>query len=481
MSGLYKKAGSTFVLKIVGLALGFVLQIFLGRILGPELYGKYTMYLTYTIILSVISVFGMDQNLIKEVPKYFDKDHKAGAYLKLSLQVSVLISIILSIALLILNGFFDLGFNLLIFILMLLIKTIITIIDGFLQGKGLVVKVTLLNIVINNIFKIMFFFTLIYLRINPLSSALYAFILSEVITLVIRIPSIISFLGFQDSKNSLIIEERKDFIKYSGTVALIAGIGLLIQSIDKIMISAFLDLANVGFYKVSQNYVSLISVFIAPFIAFWPVISKLYHENKIREIEVELRKIVTIIIYLVIPMFFLFIYLSNDLLLIFGAEYTTETSKKVLIILSFAFLIDAISGPIGSVLTMTKYARYILYNNVISLILNLVLNYFLIKSYGIVGVAVATGISIIVNNLLSIIEVKLLLDIFSYNKHNLYQIIGLVVFNLVACWGIDKLLMINNNYLYIIIFGLVLYISNGIILYFMKRNELRSLLKVWRS
>jgi O-antigen/teichoic acid export membrane protein len=481
MSELYKKAGGTFVLKIVGLALGFVLQIFLGRTLGPELYGKYTMYLTYTIILSVISVFGMDQNLIKEVPKYFDKNYKAGEYLKLSLQISALIGIILSIVLLILNHFFDLGFNLLILILMLLIKTIITIIDGFLQGRGLVVKVTLLNIVINNIFKIMFFFTLIYLRINPLNSALYAFILSEVITLVIRIPSVISFLRFRDRKNSLIIEEKKNFIKYSGTVALIAGIGLLIQSIDKIMISAFLDLENVGFYKVSQNYVSLISVFIAPFIAFWPVISKLYHENKIREIEVELRKIVTIIIYLVIPMFFLFIYLSNDLLLIFGAEYTTEISKKVLIILSFSFLIDAISGPIGSVLTMTKYARYILYNNIISLILNLVLNYLLIKSYGIVGVAVATGISVIVNNLLSIIEVKLLMDIFSYNKHNVYQIIGLVVFNLIACWGIDIVLRINNNYLYIITFGLILYISNGIILYLMKRNELRSLLKVWRS
>lgn len=481
MSGIYKKAGSTFVLKIVGLALGFVLQIFLGRILGPELYGKYTMYLTYTIILSVISVFGMDQNLIKEVPKYFDKDHKAGAYLKLSLQISVLISIILSITLLILNRFFDLGFNLLIFILMLLIKTIITIIDGFLQGRGLVVKVTLLNIVINNIFKIMFFFTLIYLRINPLSSALYAFILSEVITLVIRIPSVISFLGFQDSKKSLIIEEKKEFIKYSGTVALIAGIGLLIQSIDKIMISAFLDLENVGFYKVSQNYVSLISVFIAPFIAFWPVISKLYHENKIREIEAELRKIVTIIIYLVIPMFFLFIYLNNNLLLIFGAEYTTETSKKVLLILSFSFLIDAVAGPIGSVLTMTKYAKYILFNNIISLTLNLILNYLLVKSYGIVGVAVATGISVIVNNLLSIIEVKLLLGIFSYNKSNVYQVIGLFIFNMLACWSIDHVLSIENNYLNIILFGLVLYTANGIILYISKRKELKSILKEWRA
>lgn len=481
MSGLYKNAGATFVLKIIGLAIGFILQIFLGRMLGAELYGKYTMYLTYTVILSVISVFGMDQNLIKEIPKYFDKNYKSGAYLKLSLQLSILITMILSITLLVLNRLSDLGFNLLILILMLYIKTIITIIDGFLQGRGFVVKVTLLNIVINNLLKIAFFFVLINLHVNTLNSALYAIILSEVITLSIRIPSVISFLHPRDRKNSLIIEEKKEFIKYSGTVALIAGIGMLIQSVDKIMISTFLDLDNVGFYKVSQNYVSLISIFIAPFVAFWPVISKLYYENKIREIEIEMRKIVTIIIHLVIPMFFLFTYLSNELLLVFGTEYTTEMSKKVLIILSFSFLVDAMSGPIGSILTMTKYAKYVLYNNIISLTLNIILNYFLIKSYGIVGVAVATGISIIVNNLLSIIEVQLLLGIFSYNRSNVYQVMGLIVFNLIACWGIDNVLSINNNYLYIISFGLILYISNGIILYLFKRNELRSLMKAWRS
>ncbi|AZO93473.1 flippase [Halocella sp. SP3-1] len=480
MSDLYKKVSGTFLLKIIGLSIGFIFQIILGRMLGPEMYGKYTMYLTYTVILSIISVFGMDQNLIKEIPKYIESKNKAGSYLKLSLLISVLITIILSGSIFLINQVNNFGFEIYILIIMLFIKTIITIIDGFLQGIGLVVRVTFLNIVANNLLKMIGFFIMIYFGIDPFKSALYVFILSELITLIVRMSVISKFLNIKNNSKVLTKHEKIAFIKYSITVALIAGIGLLIQSIDKIMISTLIDMESVGLYKVAQNYVSLISVFIAPFIAFWPVISKLYHDNQIKEIEIEMKKIVTIIIYLVTPMFFLFLYLSDELLLIFGTEYATNVSKQVLIILSLSFLIDAISGPIGSILTMTKYAKYILYNNILSLILNLVLNYILIKNYGIVGVAIGTGISVIVSNLLSIIEVKLLLGIFSYDGSNIIQTIGLIGLNIISCIFIEKSLNVNNEYLYIISFGLVLYTINGLAIYLFRRNEINNLLDEWR-
>ena len=65
MSGLYKKAGGTFILKSFGLGIAFIFQIVLGRILNPELYGEYTMYLTYSTVFSIITILGMDRNLIK--------------------------------------------------------------------------------------------------------------------------------------------------------------------------------------------------------------------------------------------------------------------------------------------------------------------------------------------------------------------------------------------------------------------------------
>ena len=257
---------------------------------------------------------------------------------------------------------------------------------------------------------------------------------------------------------------------------MIAGIGLMLQNVDKIMISAYLDLNKVGIYKVAQNYVNLISVFVTPFIAFWPVISKLFNENNIGQIEIEMRRIVRIVTYLVIPMIFIFLFLGNDLLAIFGEAYVTEEAKLVLIILAFSFLIDAVSGPIGSILTMTKYAKFALYNNIASLLINITLNLVLISRFGIVGVAIATGISIIANNLISIIEVKLLLGIFSYDYRNLIQILSMGTLNYLLGLILIDMISTDNMYFRIIIFGTIIYGLNLIILAFTQRKHIHKIL-----
>ncbi len=462
MSGLYKKAGGTFILKFFGLGIAFIFQILLGRILNPELYGEYTMYLTYSTVFSIITILGMDRNLIKEVARFEGDVTKEKSLLRFSTQTSLLITIAVAGILFLLRRFIGLSnYGLLLLLSMIVIRSMIAILDGYLQGKGNVVQVTLLNSVINNILKMIFFVALILLNVDSLSAAIFSFVLSEIITIFLRTAQVSNILQIKtNSMLNLSLEEKRTFIKYSLTVALISGIGLMLQNIDKIMISTFLDLNRVGIYKVAQNYVNLISVFVTPFIAFWPVISKLYNENSIAQIEIEMKRIVRIVTYLVVPMFFIFLFLGNDLLAIFGEAYVTKEAKLALIILAFSFLIDAISGPIGSILTMTKYAKLALYNNLASLLINTTLNFILISRFGIVGVAIATGISIIANNLISIIQVKLLLGIFSYDYRNVIQIITLSGFNFIITKMILHYLDLNSLYANIIICGLLLYAIN---------------------
>ena len=472
MSELYKKAGGTFIFKFFGLGIAFIFQIVLGRVLNPELYGEYTMYLTYSTVFSIITIMGMDRNLIREVARYEGDGTKEKSFLRFSAQISLLITILVAVILLLIRGFIGFSnYGLLLLLSMIAIRSMIAILDGFLQGKGSVLKATLLNSVINNILKMVLFIVFVFLNIESLNAAILSFVLSEIVTIILRITHISK--GFRKTTISNLIlspEEKGTFIKYSLTVALTSGIGLMLQNIDKIMISAYLDLNRVGIYKVAQNYVNLVSVFVTPFIAFWPVISKLYNENKIRQIEREMKRIVRIVTYLVIPMFFIFLFLGNDLLAIFGEAYVTEEAELVLIILSVSFLIDGVSGPIGSILTMTKYAKLALYNNLASLLINISLNLVLIGSFGIVGVAIATGISIIVNNLISIIQVKFLLGIFSYDIKNLIQIAILLMMNYFISIGLEDLITTQNIYLKIMIFGLTLYTINMLILIVRQRK-----------
>ncbi|MDV3425923.1 MAG: oligosaccharide flippase family protein, partial [Bacillota bacterium] len=417
MEGLYKRVSKTFIIRFLGLGIGFILQIVLGRTLSTDVYGQYTMYLTYTNVLMIFAIIGMDENLIKEVSRVSENKAKSSSLLCFAIKISFSLFIITSIFAAIFHNFISTPLNMLyLFIIILFVKVAASILDGFLQGAGFVTKVTFFNVLFNNFLKAVIFVILITLKFDGLYSALYSFIISEAAAIVLRIVLVKKFTGDKFSLSyDLSSNEKEQFLKYSLTVALIAGIGLLLQNIDKIMLDKLLNNTSVAIYKIAQNYVGLIGVFVTPFIAFWPVISKLYKENKIQEIQTEMRNIVKIVTYMVIPMFFIFYFLSEKLLAIFGESYVTADAKKVLLILSFAFLIDSISGPIGSILNMTKYAKFTLLNNIIAVLLNVILNFIFIEKYGLAGAAVGTGIAIIANNLIAIAEVKLLLGIFSYD------------------------------------------------------------------
>lgn len=479
MEGLYKRVSSTFIIRFLGLGIGFLLQIILGRTLSIEAFGQYTMYLTYTNVLMIFAIIGMDENLIKEVARVSDDKSKSSSLLSFSIKVSFSLFIITSIFAVIFHNFLSTPANMIhIFLIILFIKVATSIFDGFLQGAGFVVKVTFFNVLLNNSLKVIFFVIFISLHFDGLKSSLYSFILGEAAAILLRCIKIREITGDKFSlKDNLSYDEKEQFIKYSLTVALIAGIGLLLQNVDKIMLEKLLGLDSVAVYKIAQNYVALIGVFISPFIAFWPVISKLYKENKISEIQTEMRNIVKIVTYMVIPMFFIFYFLSEKLLAIFGKDYVSADGKKVLLILSFAFLIDAISGPIGSILNMTKYAKFTLMNNVIAVFLNIILNFVFIKKYGVAGAAMGTGISIIANNLISIVEVKLLLGIFSYDYKYVIQIISFSIGNFLLSNWLSGILDIKNDFIYIIIFGIIIYAVNLLIISFIYRQVIIKYIK----
>ena len=109
MDGLYKKAGSTFFLKVFGLGIAFIFQIILGRLLEPASYGEYTMYLTYSSIFTIITVFGMDQNLIKEIAKNNNDKKRSNSLLQLSMIISIMLCFLVSVTVFFFKDKLDFG------------------------------------------------------------------------------------------------------------------------------------------------------------------------------------------------------------------------------------------------------------------------------------------------------------------------------------------------------------------------------------
>lgn len=103
------------------------------------------------------------------------------------------------------------------------------------------------------------------------------------------------------------------------------------------------------------------------------------------------------------PIYVSMIVLAPSLLSVFGTGY--QRSRTVLIILGAAMLVATAIGPVDVVLLMAGRSSWNLINTLVAVIANVGLNLLWIPRFGLTGAAAAWAVSILLNNLLPLIEV----------------------------------------------------------------------------
>ena len=410
-----------FFIRVFASGLGFLFQIMLGRILGIDNYGMYTIFVTYINFMCLFTVLGLDNSLIRAVAR-IKVDYKKDLLKKTILNSIIYFVIFLMLSILCKNlikqlvGVIDIKFYLLLYIT-LFVKTMASIMDGYYQGEKRIVIDIVISSLLLNLLKIVLFI-LIYMVYNDVYSAIISYLFSEFLCLIFRIYIYIKEKK-SDEKNNVkykeySLEKYKEFLRYSFSLSLIAGTSILVQSIDKLMLNSMMGKYSVGLYRTAENYVNLISMFASTFIVFWPVMSELYYEKKIKLLNEIFGYICKILSFMSIPVILVVIIYSKELFLLFGKEYVNGNS--ILVVLLIGIIVDTLAGPVGALLNMTNYAKYNLIDMVGLTILNIILNFILIPRFGVIGAAIATSLSNIIINFINIIQNKILLDVFPYDK-----------------------------------------------------------------
>ena len=128
-----------------------------------------------------------------------------------------------------------------------------------------------------------------------------------------------------------------------------------------------------------------------------------------------------------LPFSLALIELSGWLLSLFGPF--CARGRTVFLILALGCVVDAIAGPAGAVLKMTKHPRLSLCISTALLILYGILSVALTKRYGVVGIASAKCTVMIVGNVTNLVANFLLLKVFPYSwKHAWILALGLAIF-----------------------------------------------------
>ena len=411
------KGGSiNFLFYALNIVVVYLLSIFISKIYGPEVYGRFAIIKSLIIILIIFSTLGLNTLSIKLSANedYFNNGLFKSDFITKSYLIILFSTIIISLLIFFNNQFLaNTAFqdNLLkdyfyFFPLVLLAATLLNYNSNLFKGQG---RVTLFAVISSFLSNIILLFA-IYIFYKFYSGAEFYIVISLVLSYIL--VCLLSFLYVFPIKWDTIVTKvsTKNLLLSSYPMMISASMIYLIFSVDTIMLGIMETTENVGVYRIVSQIASIISVFIIVLgTVVGPKISKLYSNNDIGEFKELIQNSSKILFYISIPILILILLFGHQILEFFGSSY--EKGYTSLIILSVGQFLFVITGFVDIILNMTGHQKIFGRITVFTAVLNVTLNLILIPKYGINGAAMATGFSIVLNNAIGLIYIKKKLNV----------------------------------------------------------------------
>ena len=399
-----RNVGWDFATKLVTKIGGLFFTIILARMLLPELFGQYNLVLSIVIIATMLTDLGIGNTATRYLSFIFGKNEekKARTYFIYFLKIKGLL-LFLAILFLLLSSKF-LAYNLFekpaifipliastFYLLALSFRNLLNII--FISRKELH-KLFILE----TIFEILKVIAVVLvISFFSKSSVVSGIFLSLALATFIAILFCIPFLKNQTSlffgeKGGI---EKKRVWRYLESMSLVSISLVLFGSVDTLMLGRFVEVSFIGYYRAALSLVITVSAFFGFGNVLLPVFTQIHRQKIERAFEKGLKYLSIFVIPVATGVVIIAKYF---ILAIYGKEYLPATS--CLYILSPIILIFPFVALYSSIFQAKEKTKFLVNAVLISLTLNIILNYILIKSlisisqgYAIVGAGAATLIS----------------------------------------------------------------------------------------
>lgn len=401
---LIKGISFSFFIKISNVALSLFSNIILARILGVSDFGKYSYVIAVIFFLTILTTLGFPGYLVREIPKYHLKKEWAllkgliiRAYQAVSLTGLILGSVFFLAVTYLKSEDYFLYF---IAIFLLVVNSLNSIVNSTLRGLKHIILGQLPEFFITPILFLSLIGIVWFLNIKIQT---YQIITAQLICTAISLSAGLFFLFkvFPLELNSTFPEYKtKTWFKNTAPFLFIGTMMLINNQTDIIMLGIMKTSEEVGLYKIAMQGAHLtVFILIATNVTIGPLISHLYQNKEMNELQNTATKCARIILFFALPIgLFLIFYGSPVISFIFGEEYLN--AAPALSILCFGQIINAGMGSVGLILSMTGHEKDTLFAFTLSGILNILLNACLIPLYGIIGAAWATMTSTVVWNII---------------------------------------------------------------------------------
>lgn len=357
------------------------------KMMDSEEYGKYSIIIVTIGLVNIITSQWLRSSMIRYffgIPKILNTI--------ISIQLIILIILIL-LNILILN---IIGIKIIIILWTTLLLGNLIVFEFLNNYFRTIIKPKVVlfgNLIRNTIFLLILLIILVCKENIEIIDALSSF----TIGLILANIYLLYFYNYRFEFN-INSKHLKKISIYGVPLTISFALGVLLQNIDKYMITYLLDIKSNGNYSLIYDFVhnSLYMVIGSLGMASLPRIIK--QSNKTINIK-EFDKYIEILYLISVPLTFTFISISSNLAIIIN-NYGYNTSKNIIILITIATFIHGTNTFVyGQAVQLMQNTKVIYIPSIIAILVNIGLNIIFLPHIGVLGAALSTLIAFIVSNI----------------------------------------------------------------------------------
>ncbi len=412
LSEIIKGSAVAFVLKGVGAVAAFILNVIVARNLGASEAGIFFLTATVIFVVSTLGRLGLDNAVIRFISSFASEgnwDRIRGVY-RLSLSLGILGTGFLSIVIYFGSGWIsenifskpDLAEPLKWMSIRIVPLAVLTLIAESLKG----LKRIALSQVIHNLSLplVALFLLLIFPAYHSVHDLVWIWNAAAIFVMLASI--IIWNRSLKDQPRYSVPFPAGVLTKSAVPLFFVTTMNLIIMWSSTLVLGIFSDSADVGVFNLATRTANLMNFLLVSVNTIAaPKFAELWHNRDFTALKKTAQDSTRLMFWLSLPVFLGVVFFSSRIMGIFGDQFVR--GAPILAILTAAQFINVSTGSVGYLLMMSANEKLLRNNTFVVAILNVILNLVLIPEYGIYGAVVASSLSLVLQNIISLVMVRM--------------------------------------------------------------------------
>ncbi|BCO27360.1 hypothetical protein MIZ03_2248 [Rhodoferax lithotrophicus] len=385
-----------FAEQLLRMVAGLLVGIWVARYLGPTQFGVFSYSIAFAALFGSLAKLGLDSIMVRDLVR---TPELSDVYLGTAFWLKIMGSVVMLAAMVLAVRFTsnDATTNLYIFIIGsgTLFQSF-EVVDFYFQSKVLskfVSMCKLTQLFISSLIKLYLIYIKAELFLFVLVSLIDQITLGVSLYFAYRLQNLNNFYQYFD------IKIAKKLLKDSWPLILSGIIIAIYMRIDQIMIKEFLDVKEVGLYSAAARISEIWNII--PILICNSLFPSILNAKKV-SLELyaaRLQKLYSLLVWLAIIVALSMTYLSERVVVFLYGNAFSDASD-VLMIHIWSGIFVGLATVKGKWQVSENLNHLYLYGAGISVTSNVILNYFLIPNYGIIGAAFAALMSQIISGYL---------------------------------------------------------------------------------